>query len=116
MRVFVGNSKVDAEVAESPFKKFLGLMFRDKLDENRGMLFVFDKEDYHSFWMLFTKIPLEAIFISEDFQVVDIIRMEPFSFRSYKPKRKAKYVLEVNKGFSNRNNVKEGAKADFKQK
>jgi len=110
MNILIGNSRVDVEIAKSPLRKFLGLMFRKELDKNQGMLFIFNKEDYHSFWMLFTKIPLEAIFISKNYRVVDIIQMIPNSVKQYRPSIKAKYVLEVNKGFSKKNNVKIGSK------
>ena len=115
MNILIGNSRVDVEVADNPLRKFLGLMFRKELKENQGMLFIFNKEDYHSFWMLFTSMPLEAIFISKNYEVVDVISMEPYSSKSYRPSEKAKYVLEVNKGFSKKNNIKIGSKVKFQE-
>ena len=100
---------VNAEIADTFFSKMKGLMGRNSLGTNDGMLFVFDKPDYYSFWMMNTTIPLDAIFISENGSVVDIITMPPcksvISCPSYKPKEKALYVLEVNAGFSEQNGI-----------
>ncbi len=109
------NKKVTvlAEIADNILKKARGLMFRDprSLGENEGMLFTFNKDDYHGFWMLCTSMSLEAIFFDSKLGVVDIIQMERqvgilSCFKTYKPKQKARYVLEVNKGFSKKNNIK----------
>ena len=88
-----------------------GLMLRDSLPQNAGMLFVFDNEAYHSFWMANTTIPLDAIHFDSNGKVVDIIHMEPCKTvesycRNYTPQEKAKYVLEVNEGFSDKNSIK----------
>lgn len=101
---------VSAEVADNPFTRTKGLMGRSSLGEDEGMLFVFDKPGIHSFWMLNTTIQLDAIHISENGTVVDVIQMEPCGLNvmncpSYKPAKPAKYVLEVNKGFAKRHNL-----------
>lgn len=101
---------VDVELADNFTTRAKGLMGRKYLGENEGMLFVFEKPGIYPFWMLNTTIPLDAIFISEDFKVVEVIEMEPcglniFNCRLHTPKNKAKYVLEVNKGFSRKNSV-----------
>jgi len=98
--------QVNVEVANTFIKKAKGLMFRKSLGQNEGMLFVFDKPYRPSFWMLFTYIKLEAIFFSDDGNIVDILPMNP-GLRPlfYKPKADAKYVLEVNQGFCIRNSV-----------
>ncbi|MCH8003072.1 MAG: DUF192 domain-containing protein [Nanoarchaeota archaeon] len=109
----VGNIIVNVEIADSLEERSSGLMFREFLDENSGMLFVFDDEDYYSFWMKNTLIPLDIIFISENLEIVDIIYAEPCredSCKSYKPIKPAKYVLEVNGNFTIKNDVKIGNK------
>ena len=108
-----GNIIVNVEIADDAEERALGLMFREFLDDKNGMFFVFDDEDYHSFWMKNTLIPLDMIFISEDFKIVDIIYAEPCredSCESYKPIKPAKYVLEVNGNFTIKNDVKIGNK------
>ncbi len=100
--------ELQVEIADNSFKHALGLMFRNKLGDNEGMLFIFPDEKQHAFWMLNTKIPLDTIFFDSDKKVVEIIQMEPcvgLSCPSYPSKKAAKYVLEVNKDFTNRNNI-----------
>ena len=105
--------RIKVEVVNNFEEMSKGLMFREFLDENSGMLFVFGNEDYHSFWMKNTLIPLDIIFISEKLEIVDIIYAEPCNedpCSSYRPVKPAKYVLEVNGNFTIENNIKIGNK------
>jgi uncharacterized membrane protein (UPF0127 family) len=107
---------VSVEIADNPFTRAKGLMGTDTLGDDDGMLFIFDQPGIYSFWMLNTTIPLDAIFINEDGDVVDIIQMEPcginpFNCPAYKPQAPALFVLEVNKGFSKRHGIVVGSKA-----
>ena len=111
--VFIDNGnkeiKINVEIADSFEERTKGLMFREFLNENSGMLFVFDDEDYRSFWMKNTLITLDIIFISENFEIVDIKYAVPCKEDpcvSYKSSKPAKYVLEVNGNFTIRNNIK----------
>lgn len=79
-----------------------GLSGREKLPENSGMLFVFDKPDYHSFWMKDMKFAIDIIWIDENKKIVDITyntapETYPATFRSNVP---VQYVLEVNAGWA----------------
>lgn len=109
--------KVNVEIADDYDERMRGLMYRTKLDENSGMLFVFDEEDYQTFWMKNTLIPLDMVFIGENFNVVDIrhaipCKQDPCAlYRSSKP---AKYVLEVNGDFTTNSNVEIGNKIILK--
>ena len=108
-----GNVIVNVEIVDDAKERAQGLMFREFLDDKNGMLFVFDDEDYHSFWMKNTLIPLDMIFISDKLEIVDIIYAEPCDedpCGSYKPMEIAKYVLEVNGNFTIKNNIKTGNK------
>jgi len=108
-----GNVIVNVEIADDAEERALGLMFREFLDDKSGMLFVFDEENFHSFWMKNTLIPLDIIFISEDFKIVDVIYAEPCkedNCESFKPVKAAKYVLEVNGNFTIKNDIKIGNK------
>lgn len=112
-----GNVIVNVEIADDAEERALGLMFREFLDDKNGMFFVFDYEDFHSFWMKNTLIPLDIIFISENFEIVDIIYAEPCKTdqcESYKPVKAAKYVLEVNGNFTINNDIKIGNKIKVK--
>ncbi len=113
---FGNEAVIFAEVADEQDEWERGLMFRNTLDDDTGMIFIFDKEDYYSFWMKNTRIPLDMIWISEDKKVVDIKEAEPCiddPCTSYKPAGKAKYVLEVNQGFAENNSIKIGDKVSF---
>ena len=108
-----GNIIVNVEIADDAAGRSQGLMFREFLDDKNGMFFVFDDEDFHSFWMKNTLIPLDIIFISEDFEIVDVIYAEPCkedNCESFKPVKAAKYVLEVNGNFTIKNNIEIGDK------
>jgi uncharacterized membrane protein (UPF0127 family) len=117
LRIEIANSSgasvfVDAELANNAAKQARGLMFRNSLGGNEGMLFMFNNEDYRSFWMMNTTIPLDAIFFSANGSVVDIIQMEPckslVSCKTYRSSGKAKYVLEANLGFAQKNGIVPG--------
>lgn len=93
---------IDAELPESNWK---GLMGRESLCSGCGMIFVFDHESYHGFWMLNTLIPLAIIWINKELEIVHIERnaepcvspKNPYTeCKVYTPQRPAKYVLEVN--------------------
>ena len=77
-------------------------MFRDSLDKNKGMLFIYQAHSKQSFWMKNTLIPLDIIWINKDKKVVFISEnAQPckwYSCYSIKPTAEAKYVLEVNSG------------------
>ena len=110
-RINIGNAEVKAEIADTPLKQAKGLMFRKSLPENEGMLFIFDKEDYYGFWMMNTSIPLDIIWISKDMEIAHIEKsVQPCGILCpvYKPKERAKYVLEVNAGFVDKNKVEVG--------
>jgi uncharacterized membrane protein (UPF0127 family) len=110
-----GNEKIKikVEIADSAEERSYGLMFKEFLDENSGMLFVFDDENYRNFWMKNTLISLDIIFISEDLEIVDIKYAVPCledPCVSYKSSKPAKYVLEVNGDFTIENDVGLGDK------
>ena len=118
---FIDNGKekikVGVEISDSPEERAAGLMFREFLGENSGMLFIFDDEKTRSFWMKNTLIPLDMIFISKDFEIVDIKYAEPCEEDpciSYVSKKPAEYVLEVNGNFTIRNDIEIGNKINLK--
>lgn len=103
--------KINAEIADDEQEQTKGLMFREKLNENEGMLFVFGDEAMQTFWMKNTLIPLDMIFINKDFEIVDIknavpCKEEPCAL--YKSSKPVKYVLEVNGNFTAKNSIRIG--------
>ena len=99
--VELNGKKINVEIPETRREMQTGLMFRETLCENCGMLFIFEEEDFHSFWMKNTLIPLDMVFISSDLKVVDVITALPCEeepCEHYTPNVKALYVLETNVG------------------
>jgi len=102
--------EISVEIADNSVTRAKGLMGRASLGEYDGMLFVFGSSARHSFWMFNTSIALDAVFIAENGTVVDILQMAPCGINpanctGYMPKADAKYVLEVNRGFSERHGI-----------
>ena len=104
----VAGIELEVEVATTFEEHILGLMYRDKLEENDGMLFVFPGEKVLSFWMKDTRIPLSIAFIKEDGRIVQIESMKPYSLDTHVSKEKARYALEMNEGWFRVHNVREG--------
>jgi uncharacterized membrane protein (UPF0127 family) len=102
---FVELAKTDAERGK-------GLMYRNELDKNKGMLFIFDKEAIYPFWMKNTLIPLDMIWADSNGKVVFISQnVQPCKSLicpSVMPSAKAKYVLEINAGIAEENGLKLG--------
>lgn len=103
---------VEVEIADELQEQIKGLMFRQDLDWDDGMLFVYESEKKRSFWMKNTLIPLDMLFIDADFRIIDIKEdVQPCKTEScptYPSMFPAKYVLEVNAGFVMTNNIKIG--------
>ncbi len=99
---------VQVELADTPAKRERGLMFRKELADGRGMLFLFDEEGEHSFWMKDTLIPLDLIFVDSSGRVTGIVaRARPLTLepRIGGPSRT---VLEVPGGWAEAHGVRVG--------
>lgn len=94
----LGGTSMTVEVAATPESRRQGLMNRETLARDRGMLFVFAESDYRSFWMKKTSIPLSLAYIREDGAITGIYELEPFSLESVDSRAEVKYALEVNRG------------------
>jgi uncharacterized membrane protein (UPF0127 family) len=102
------SHRVQVELADTEAKRERGLMFRKELPEGRGMLFLFDEEGEHSFWMKDTLIPLDLIFVDSSGRVTGIVaRARPLTLepRSGGPSR---MVLEVPGGWAAAHGVRTG--------
>lgn len=92
---------LDIEIADNEYETQTGLMYRNKLEINHGMLFIFPNNDYRSFYMKNTKIPLDIIYIDEDKNIVSFQKnTKPYDETSLPSNAPAKYVLEINAGLS----------------
>lgn len=99
---------VAVELAADPASRERGLMFRQQLDEGRGMLFVFEEEEEHSFWMKNTLIPLDMVFVSAEGRVVGVVsRAEPLSL-ALRTGGRCRFVLEVPGGWAEARGVRPG--------
>ena len=109
--ILVGGIPIAVEVSATPEERWRGLMLREKLGWNEGMLFVFEKEDTLSFWMHKTSIPLSIAFIDSTGVIVDIQEMSPFDETIHKSRGVALYALEMNMGWFEVNGVEVGDRA-----
>ena len=114
--IYNKNITFNVEVAKTIQERKIGLMYRKKLLNNEGMLFVFPGENIIQLWMKNTYIPLDVIFISKNKVIVDIKKnMEKLSETIIKSKVKSKYALEFNAGLINKLNIKIGDKILFNE-
>lgn len=107
----VKDKAIIVEVANTPDRIARGLMYRDSLPRDEGMLFVYPVEQILSFWMRNTRIPLDVAFIQDDGTIAQIARMEPSSRRSYVSEERARFALEMNSGWFEANGVTVGDRA-----
>lgn len=109
--------KIDIEVADNPEARAKGMMYRKSNDENRGMLFIFPVEEEQSFWMQNTYISLDIIYVNGQKEIVKIHKnTTPRSTASLPSGKIAIYVVEVNGGFTDEFDIKEGDRIDFNYK
>ena len=114
--IYNKNITFNVEVAKTIEERRIGLMYRKKLLNNEGMLFIFPREKIIQLWMKNTYIPLDVIFISENKVIVDIKKnMEKLSETIVKSKVKSKYALEFNAGLINKLDIEIGDKVLFNE-
>ncbi|TVR15563.1 MAG: DUF192 domain-containing protein [Balneolaceae bacterium] len=102
-------STIRAAVADDDASRSEGLMDVHNLPSDAGMLFIFDGEEPRSFWMANTPISLDIIFANSDFEIVRIHRnTPPYSHESIQSELPAKYVVEVNAGYTMQHDIREG--------
>ena len=101
---------IDAQVAQTPGQREIGLMFREQMPQNEGMLFVFEQPSEQCFWMRNTLLPLTAAFIADDGTLVNLADMKPKTLDSHCSAKPVRYVLEMNVGWFARKGIKPGFK------
>lgn len=109
----VGDFSITAEVCDTPQSRQQGLMSRAYLPENEGMLFVFEIEGHHSFWMKNTSIPLSIAFIVGKGEIVQIEDMQPQDLTLHTSAYPVLYALEMNQGWFRKNSIEVGDKVKF---
>ena len=113
---FAGKQCIEVEIMDEPRERARGLMYRESLDEDKGMLFIFPEEGDYGFWMKNMQFPIDIIWINSG-KIVHIERdvppCESEPCATYTPKKKAKYVLEVVANFTLENGIDPGSGVEF---
>ena len=113
--LYINDSMLNIELAETSKQIEKGLMFRTEIDEDYGMLFIFKDERVRSFWMKNTFVDLSIGFFDKSKKLIDIQDMAAVksemetNLPRYKSRAPAKYALEVKKGWFKRKKIKLGA-------
>ena len=109
----IGEHRIVAEAAVTEPARAHGLMHRkQRLAENRGMLFVFPAAGFHSMWMQNTYIPLSVAFIDERGVILNIADMAPLTTNAHTAAGFARYALEMNQGWFATRGIRAGAKIE----
>ncbi len=114
---FPNETVIQVELAQSPKEHALGLMGRSRLPPDHGMLFVFEEDNLHFFWMKNTLLALDMIWLDSEKRIVYIQENVPPCEKdpcpTYRPLIKSLYVLEVNAGIAQRHGLKIGMTLKF---
>jgi hypothetical protein len=106
-----GLHLIHAEVADEPLERQTGLMLRDKMAPNDGMLFVFNEPGLQCFWMKNTLLPLSIAFIADDGTIINLADMQPRDDKSQHCSAKpVRFALEMNQGWFAKRGIKAGSK------
>lgn len=110
----IGSAVLQTELAISREDQARGLMYRDSMPENHGMLFIFDAPQRMSFWMRNTRIPLDIGYFTADGVLREVYPLYPFDENSRRSIREdLLYALETNQGWFSKNGIKVGDKLDL---
>lgn len=109
--IFPDGTRVVAEVARSDAERLLGLIFKEKLPENMGMLFAFEEPDYHRLWTKNVRFPIDLIWLDSDRRIIgweiNLLPCRQDPCPTYAPKQqKALYALEIPTGFVKQHRLK----------
>lgn len=105
---------INIEIADTDFDIQTGLMYRDSMEKDQGMLFVFEDNEDRFFYMKNTKIPLDLIYISANKKIVSFQKnAKPFDESSLPSNAPAKYVLEINTGLVDQHSILVGDSISF---
>jgi uncharacterized protein len=110
INVKVAGHALRVEVAQTVEQRMTGLMLREKLGRNDGMLFIFDEPAYHTMWMRNTLIPLSVAFVDGDGVILNILDMQPQTEDPHMAAGPARYAIETNKGWFAERRIKAGDK------
>lgn len=107
--ITIHKHKITVEVADTPQSMSRGLMFREQLGKNEGMIFVFDEDQRATFWMRNTSLPLSIAYIDRKGKILEIYPLEPYNETTVASKStEIRFALEVNRGWFEANGIKPG--------
>ncbi len=110
IQLSAGMHLIDAQMAQTPEQRQIGLMHRRAMPVTEGMLFVFEQPATQCFWMKNTLLPLTAAFVADDGRVVNLVDMQPQSLASHCSAEPVRFVLEMNQGWFAKRGVKVGSR------
>ena len=110
LKLSAGMHQIDAQVAQTPAQRQIGLMHRREMPQHEGMLFVFEQPATQCFWMKNTLLPLTAAFIADDGTIVNLADMAPQSEQSHCSARPVRLALEMKQGWFARRGIAAGFK------
>lgn len=105
-----GIHNITAEVAQTDEQRATGLMFREAMPPNHGMLFAFERAGQQCFWMKNTLLPLDIAFVADDGTIVNVDRMKPQTLDSHCSSKPVRYVLEMNDGWFAKRGIAAGTR------
>jgi uncharacterized protein len=119
VQVRIGNKTCKALVADSFFKRAIGLMFRQGIGYDTCMLFISNRDGMQGLTMQNMLFPIDVLWLDKDLRIVDLMSgLKPdkgFSLRTYNPKGKARYVVEFKSGFLKKNSITPRSKIKIKR-
>lgn len=109
MELNLGIHRIETEVAATQDTRMQGLMFRQTMADNHGMLFVFPDAQRHCMWMRNTLLPLSVAFLDEKGQIINVEDMQPKTENNHCAAKPARFALEMNLGWFKRKGFGAGA-------
>ncbi|WP_289022866.1 DUF192 domain-containing protein [uncultured Salegentibacter sp.] len=108
--------KIDIEIADNSYERQTGLMYRESMKDDQGMLFIYDDEAPRAFYMKNTYIALDIIYFASDSTAVSFQKnAQPLDETSLPSEKPAQFILEINAGLADDWNIEVGDKIDFAQ-
>ena len=108
--LLVGMFQIDAQIAQTPEERQIGLMFRVQMPQAEGMIFIFEEPSKQCFWMKNTILPLTAAFVSDDGTIVNLADMKPQTTETHCSAKPVRFVLEMNQGWFVKKGINAGSK------
>jgi uncharacterized protein len=110
VQLSAGMHLIQAQLARTPDERSIGLMYRQTMPVNEGMLFAFEAPAQQCFWMKNTLLPLSIAFLADDGSIVNIEDMKPQTLDSHCSARPVRFVLEMNQGWFAKRGLKAGSR------